>query len=228
MTKEEEEDRANVEYHLRLMQSVANGGCYTHSGGAIYHGQHWGPFAQASGYTSGLPNLGTAAQQAALQARAAQQHALAQQGFAFPYDPEPSKSIEDAGISAGEIIAYRAWRVNNKAGLLQSITVDTIWAPGEPMEGAPDDSPFGVFAFKSGSQVLTEYLGHTWTTAPIAVGTVALWGTVIEHELGYRAQFGKVNSLDGVYSQKPLRKKWFRKAKTSAMLNNLRQMYGVS
>ncbi len=33
-------------------------------------------------------------------------------------------------------------------------------------------------------------------TQPVIIGTVLLWGSVIEHETGWRAQFGRVYTLD--------------------------------
>ena len=33
----------------------------------------------------------------------------------------------------------------------------------------------------------------------LAIGTVKLWGEVIEHEKGYRAQYAKLQSIDGVF-----------------------------
>lgn len=30
-------------------------------------------------------------------------------------------------------------------------------------------------------------------------GTVRLWGDVVEHEFGYRAEFAKLHSLDKIY-----------------------------
>lgn len=38
----------------------------------------------------------------------------------------------------------------------------------------------------------------------MAVGTVRLWGEVIEHERGYRAEFAKVHSLDHVFGEADL------------------------
>lgn len=225
-----DEEYAALQKYVPLMGNVHNHSCYSHSGGAIYHGQHWGPFAQASSYTSGQPYLGALAQQTANQANLAQQAAtqLARNRAVAQLHPKP-EPLEDAGISTGEIIGYRAWRVHENTGLLQSMAVDTVWAPGEPMEGDPDSysgNSCGVHAFKSASQVFTEYLARLWTTDPIAVGTVALWGSVIEHEFGYRAEFGRVNSIDNIYGEKPHPKKWLRKPKPS-MLDTLRQLYGV-
>jgi hypothetical protein len=202
----------------------------TFTSGASIYGSHWPPNPQAYGSPFDQSSYGAFGQQALTQAQLAQQQALAQQAYqsGFYTSPEP-EPIEDAGISAGEIIGHRAWRVHN--GLLQSMAVDTVWAPNEVMEGIPDNG-LGVHAFKTASAVLTEYGCH----GPVAIGTVLLWGEVIEHELGYRAEFGKVNSIDLLtkgLSQYAMRhrKKWWRREtyeeSEQRRLYSLRRLYGV-
>jgi hypothetical protein len=74
-----------------------------------------------------------------------------------------------------------------------------VWSPDEPMYGNVEDGSTryggGVHAFKTQGQVLQEYEG----CGPLAIGTVALWGTVIQHEYGYRAEWGRVSSLDMIH-----------------------------
>jgi hypothetical protein len=36
-------------------------------------------------------------------------------------------------------------------------------------------------------------------TETFVAGTIKLWGDVVEHERGYRAEFAKINSLDAIY-----------------------------
>lgn len=36
-------------------------------------------------------------------------------------------------------------------------------------------------------------------TETVVAGTVKMWGDVVEHERGYRAEFAKLNSLDAIY-----------------------------
>ena len=126
---------------------------------------------------------------------------------------EPEPPIENAGIRAGEIEAFRAWRL--WGARLTSIYVDAAqWLPGVPMTGDVDRQ-LGVHAFKH-SLHLERYLqikmiedfyrGCFWMqparTPPPSVfvlGTVALWGQVVEHERGYRAQFARIKSLDTIY-----------------------------
>lgn len=195
------------------LQAMSQLSCYlSTSSGAMNHGQHWGPFAQAHGHSLGLSNLGAIAQQSANQAQLAYQaqYANIAQSSLAQSCPEP---LEDAGISAGEIIGHRAWR-RKWYGLLRSMAVDKVWAPNEVMEGTPEDG-IGVHAFKTQSEALSTYADD----GLVAVGTVALWGTVIEHELGYRAEFGKIKSIDMVCGVG-----WWRERR---LLRRLRQRYGV-
>src|SRR6516164_11389532 len=42
-------------------------------------------------------------------------------------EPSPKRAVEDAGIRAGEIVAYRAWSVLN--GKLRSMAAEFDWEP---------------------------------------------------------------------------------------------------
>jgi len=135
----------------------------------------------------------------------------------FTIFPEP-KPIENAGIRAGEIIAPRGWRV--KDGLLRSIYKQQhVWKPGEPMTGDVRHE-YGVHAFKTRSDVqqyfrdtrfnemilfmeaaaygLDRLMEAQFPSVVFAIGTVAMWGEVIEHEYGYRAEFAKVHSIEAI------------------------------
>lgn len=104
--------------------------------------------------------------------------------------------VKHEGIRAGEIIAWRAWRIEK--GFLQSASVRTIWAPGEPMEG--DVKQHGCYSYKKKADALKHMLSEmgTW---PCVVGSVQIWGEIVEHELGYRSQFAKIVSLDYIHQQ---------------------------
>ena len=142
----------------------------------------------------------------------------------LPATPEPPKRkpIEDAGIRAGEIIGHRGWRIKN--GLLVSIfKSEHVWRPDEPMRGDVSGE-YGVHAFNNPYLVAT-YVAETKAYAQsmhqvymqaalrpggiinipeiefggiFAFGTVAMWGEVIEHSRGYRAEFAKVASIDWI------------------------------
>jgi hypothetical protein len=100
--------------------------------------------------------------------------------------------VEDEGIKVGEVIAYRAWSQSFMSNInrLLSVTMSTLWEPGKPMEGDPSNGNAGVYAFKTMEQCRKEM------PSLFVFGTVALWGDIVEHEHGYRAQFARIISLD--------------------------------
>lgn len=122
----------------------------------------------------------------------------------------------ETDIRAGEIIAARCWILFNES--LYSMTVPYRWYPGAINEAgtkSPDSDHFlnsggsifvdyetfvpeteGFYAFKTMQLCCSEY--DYYSDFFIVRGTVALWGTVLEHELGYRAQFAKIRSLDSM------------------------------
>lgn len=116
----------------------------------------------------------------------------------------PTPDFEDAGIRAGEVVAYRGWRLHD--GKLYSVFKSQFcWEPKAVVDGnsAAGD---GVHAFKS-LLLLSEYgSGYSWE--PIVTGTVWLWGEVYEHERGYRASKAAIRSIDDSpdYDAKALRK----------------------
>lgn len=69
---------------------------------------------------------------------------------------------------------------------------------------------YGVHAFKEIADT-REYLkilqyGFSWantSTGCFVLGTVQLWGEVVEHERGYRASFAKIKSLDHMINPDP-------------------------
>jgi hypothetical protein len=145
-------------------------------------------------------------------------------------------ALEDAGIRAGEIIAYRAWYViDGVDGLeLHSIFWPYKWKPGATEAANMKVAACsGFHAFKD-RKLLEPYIqdhlpGSFFHVTSVATGRVALWGEVIEHKLGYRAQYASVRGITKAYpglDQQPgfLRRFWFRKP---AMLVRLRERYGV-
>ena len=102
------------------------------------------------------------------------------------------------GTKVEDLIGYRIWRV--ETGYLKSYSADRVWLPDEPMTGVPDDhGGAGVWAFKAREPAVkklieTAHITGLWTTW--ALGTVRLWGAVVEHADGYRAENARVLSLD--------------------------------
>jgi hypothetical protein len=145
------------------------------------------------------------------QASLAQQNAIAQQtanagianalgnlypvslfGYNLP-EPKPPEPLESAGISVGEIIGYRVWQV--KGGYLASYSTNHIWPPNEIMSGNPTDfNNEGIWSFKQLSRALNKML----EMPNLVVGSIKMWGTVIEHYDGYRAEFARVASIDDI------------------------------
>lgn len=170
------------------------------------NGGHWQANAQAhynSAFGANLANQGAFVQYAAQQALYSQ-FAYAQ-ALAQPA-PEP---IEDAGISAGEIIAWRCWKWRH--GFLWSMATDAAWVPGETMTG--DVTHTGVHAWKEVRGAVEYAVGHSCL---VIVGQIKLWGDVIEHERGYRAENGKVDSIKFSVGWHPL--KWL-------ILRRVRRLY---
>jgi hypothetical protein len=105
---------------------------------------------------------------------------------------------DTAAIEIGEITAWRIWRLG-KDGIVYSPIINLPWRPGEVMRGSPhlraDD---GIYASKTRPQM-------TWPPSaraswPLVVGRVSLWGTVIEHEKGYRAENARILAFDDIVS----------------------------
>lgn len=126
------------------------------------------------------------------------QHLRAQYNTAFEnaVRAEPEK-LPRTAPTVGEIIGHRMWSVKG-GNLLTSFSAESAWFPGEPMKDATksareidDHNQVGVWAFKNPYD-----LGHQFNGTQGIFGTVWLWGTVIEHEKGYRAQFAAIRSLD--------------------------------
>ncbi len=112
--------------------------------------------------------------------------------------------FEDAGIKAGEVTAYRCWKLHDD-GLLHSIIYNNfVWNPGETAEGDPSEPGEGIYAYKS--VLLLHQYGSIDDGA--VTGTVDLWGEVYEHQHGYRAQYAAISSIHDspYYDAKKLRK----------------------
>ncbi len=99
------------------------------------------------------------------------------------------------------------------------------------MSGDPGDyDKVGVYAWKTKRAAL-EQMAHYEGGI---VGRVALWGEVVEHERGYRAEFGKVVSLDyvNVWAFRQKGQNSYKNAESHALdrqtLAMLRELYGLT
>ena len=118
---------------------------------------------------------------------------------------------QGARIRVGEILGWRWWYVD---GLLKSPFMDCTWFPDEPIEGDVEGG-FGVYVMKDRALAASAadkslrcspdglWVWNNWRrrlrSPHTAYGAVRVWGEVIEHTAGYRAQFARVVSIDAVY-----------------------------
>jgi hypothetical protein len=108
--------------------------------------------------------------------------------------------LKHDGIRVGEIIAYRAWRVlkprwwwEGDDRLHSVLMKHYVWHPDEPACG--DVRTHGIYSCRNMVRSREEYL-YFVGTASLLFGKVKIWGEVVEHEWGYRSEFGKIVSLD--------------------------------
>lgn len=172
--------------------------------GGIQNGQH----------RTARQALHSSARQASRTGQLAQlaQALQAPPGFAVARNPNypvhaGTQAVENSGIELGEIQAWRAWRVDEVTGLLRSMISDATWIPREPMTIRdhelkklwPDRA--GVYAFKSPSQIVAEFM--SFTHQPLAIGIVSLYGDVIEHDHGWRATHCMIERVEQFLSWDP-------------------------
>jgi hypothetical protein len=136
--------------------------------------------------------------------------------FIKSFEPPP---VPHAGIRVGEIIGYRLWWVD-QSGLLRSVIADkVVWPVDRPVTGSIDHIVLfdyglpcygGVYCYKDFNQAHEQFIqgtkgmeiGYPWKPMGViglALGSVKLWGEVVEHEHGYRASFAKPASLDEIH-----------------------------
>ena len=111
-----------------------------------------------------------------------------------------AKYLKHEGLRVGEVIAYRAWQVFKPAWYQQVhdrlhgvYMRDYIWHPDQPASG--DVQTHGIYSFRDVIRCRSEY-GYWYLGGPLLFGKVKIWGEIVEHEWGYRSQFGKIVSLD--------------------------------
>lgn len=188
---------------------------------------HWQTGSQihsSSTVSANQPNAGASAQGITL----AQYHAqLSAQQLAIynnTYPVEPPEPIERAGIAAGEIVGWRSWYV--RGGFLTSVYMDSVWSPDEPMHARQkvgDYDQSGIHAWKRQTEAFGTYINVNGNNMPGIgiVGRVQLWGEVVEHEQGYRAEYGKALSLDYIFCRGNRRSK-------DRQLKELRERYKIA
>jgi hypothetical protein len=112
------------------------------------------------------------------------------------YAAEPVRQpLESAGITVGELIGWRIWRLSR--GFLTSYSADYAWLPGHPAQGEITDHGYGgIWAFKDPHRAFRKALENDGL---YVTGSVWLWGEVIEHDIGYRGEYGH-SDLDAIRS----------------------------
>ena len=149
--------------------------------GGLY-GSNWqsssSVYSSALAQSSALYAQQIAQCQAALGAHPLDQSQLAAL-LAFSDEIAPSKPIEDTGIELGEVIAWRAWKIQH--GWLYSMVANEEWEPGEIKKAHKISEVLGdgIHAFKRRIDA-----ANYCTQPGSIVGQVALWGTIYEFEKG--------------------------------------------
>jgi len=118
---------------------------------------------------------------------------MAAMGLQNAIIPLPALTHLPTEIKAGEIVAWRVWRVE-KDGTFSSVHNSTLWEENAAMEAHhPNDvaNGYGFHAWKTEQQARDYALG----LPDVAIGTVELWGEVVEHDEGYRAQFAQIKDI---------------------------------
>lgn len=190
-----------------------------------YTQNHGGPGALAS-YSPG------AGLQAAAQSLANYYASLTKQAtgligyngnFAVP-QIAPCESLPRADPIVGELVGWRVWFICE--GYLRSFSAGYIWLPDEPMTGVPSDyGDAGVWAFKNKTAAFAKATNRGVTTV---AGSVYMWGEVIEHEDGWRAEFAAVRSVDAIFGLPGIKSRFWRTcAEERDALNDIRERYGL-
>ena len=112
-------------------------------------------------------------------------------------DKTRDAALGEPRIRAGEIIGWRFWKLCN--GLLYSVIVPYTWYPGEFERSTSKQGGYfnfnpGYHAFRHKEQAEREAFMHAcWW--PAVIGSVAMWGEVIEHQYGWRSEYAAVQSI---------------------------------
>ena len=130
-------------------------------------------------------------------------------------------ALGEPRIRAGEIIGWRFWKLCN--GLLYSVFVPYTWPPGVFERSSSKQGGFknpGYHAFRDKEQaerqVSTFAAYKGW---PCVIGSVAMWGEVIEHQHGWRSEYAAVQSIIKIKGDFGF---WSRQR----LLHELRERYG--
>ena len=123
------------------------------------------------------------------------------------------------GRSFGHVIGWRVWRLPapdelpDFDGLLVSVVIRrSCWpvrrakASPQPPTARGSGANCGIYAFRTilGALSYAEQALSDWAGQPLILGEVALWGRVVEHEHGFRAEFAYPYSFRALlYTRNP-------------------------
>lgn len=188
-------------------QQLANGGLGLGQGGGLHGNWPTNSSTHSSAIAGAVSGSGGTAQATTFYSEC-------------PSQP-PAKPLERAGTKFGEIIGWRMWSL--RGDYLASYSQDIIWAPGEPMSGKPGDyDQAGIWAFKDKHRAIKKMLEDSYQGDRATIfGSVLLWGDIVEHEGGYRAQYASVRTIDDCYNGDG------KKAARKTIIDDLRQLYNL-
>jgi hypothetical protein len=124
-------------------------------------------------------------------------------------------------IRAGEIIGWRFWKLRD--GLLHSVFVSYAWNPGVFERSSSKHCAFknaGYHAFRDKEEAERQMNVYAYGS-PAVIGSVAMWGEVIEHEYGWRSEYAAVRSIIEITGERDFSSK-------HRLLLHLREKYGCA
>lgn len=103
--------------------------------------------------------------------------------------------LDQPGYRSECVVGWRVWRVVNDPFIpLQSTFMSSMWRPGQPMGACCSAKQLrhGIHAYDMRERAEEYWRSETqayFRSTPFVFGEVNLWGRVVIHENGYRAQF---------------------------------------
>src|SRR5262245_10373931 len=136
-------------------------------------------------------------------------------------DKTRDAALGEPRISAGEIIGWRFWKLRN--GLLDSVFVPYTWRPGVFERSSCKHGRFknpGYHAFRDKEQAEHEAFILACSSL-FVIGSVSMWGEVIEHQHGWRSEYIAVRSITEITGARSFSNKHW-------LLVELREKYGCT
>jgi hypothetical protein len=130
-------------------------------------------------------------------------------------------ALGEPRIRAGEIIGWRFWKLWD--GFLYSVFVPYTWHPGVSERSSSKQGGLknrGYHAFRDEGQAEREASLHPYIS-PAIIGSVAMWGEVIEHQHGWRSEYAAVRSITKITGDRDFSSK-------QQLLLDLREKYGCA